>query len=126
MKYFTTLSCMELQRVCQEYYKLSGQTMFEFIDKQFSGDFKDCMKGLVYVVISPSEYFATRIMKSIKGLGTNDALLNRIILSRYNKDMKHIKMFYNKLYNKDMVEDIAGDLSGDYMAVIKALINYKN
>lgn len=126
IKYFTTLSGMELQRVSQEYYKLSGKTMFQFIDDQYSGDFKDALKSLVYAVIAPSEYFATRVLKSIKGLGTNETLLNRVILSRYNKDMKHIKMFYNKLYNKDMVEDIAGDLSGDYMAVIKALIDFKN
>lgn len=126
INYFSTLSPKELKNMCQEYHKLSGQTIMEFIDKQFSGDFKDCLKTLVYAVISPSEYFATKIMKSIKGAGTNEALLNRCIVSRYNKDMKDIKGFFNKLYNKDMMDEVADDLSGDYLTVIKALVSFKS
>lgn len=126
IRYFSTLSPIELQRVCQEYYKLSGKTIVEFIEKQFSGDFKDCLKALVYSVISPAEYFATKVLKSIKGLGTNELLLDRVIISRYNKDMPEIKYFFNKLYKKDMMEEIADDLSGDYLAIIKALVNYKS
>lgn len=126
IRYFSSLSSIELQRVCQEYYKLSGKTIIEFIEKQFSGDFRDCVKALVYSIVSPAEYFATRVMKSIKGLGTNEYLLNRVIISRYNKDMPQIKMFFNKLYKKDMVEEIADDLSGDYLNLIKALVNYKS
>lgn len=126
IKYFTTLSPKELKNMCQEYHKLSGKTMMELIDKQFSSDFKDCLKTLIYAVISPSEYWATRVLKSIKGAGTNEDLLNRCIISRYDKDMKDIKVFFNKLYNKDMIEEVADDVSGDYLNVLKALINYQS
>ena len=121
IKYFTTLSSIELRRVCQEYYKLSGKTMIDFIDKKFSSDFKDCLKALVYAVISPSEYFATKIMKSIKGAGTDENMLIRVVLSRYEKDIADIKVYFNKLYNKDMMTEVADDISGDFLKIIKLL-----
>ena len=123
IRYFSSLSPIELQRVCQEYYKLSGKTMLEFIEKKFSGDFKNTLKAVVYAVISPSEYMATRILKSIKGAGTDERLLSRIIITRYHRDMEDIKMFFNKLYNKDMMTEIADDISGDYLKLVNALCN---
>ena len=123
IRYFSSFSPIELQRVCQEYYKLAGKTMLEFIEKKFSGDFKNALKAVVYAVISPSEYFATKIMKSIKGAGTDEHLLIRVVITRYEKDMADIKTFFNKLYNKDMIEEVADDISGDFLTIIKALCN---
>ena len=52
------------------------------------------MRSIVYALISPSEYFATRVKDAIKGFGTDDSLLIRILISRDEFDIPQIKQYY--------------------------------
>ena len=78
------------------------------------------MIAVVYAVISPSEYFATKVNKAVKGLGTNDKLLIRILVTRNEIDMKYIKQYYKQLYKKNMIEDIKA--GGEYRKLLVKLI----
>ena len=122
-KYFCTLSPHELAAVSREYHKLTGHTILQAIDKEFSGDSKKTLKTIVYATLSPSEYFATRVKDAIKGLGTKDHLLIRVLVSRSETDMPQIKQYYRQLYGKDMVADVKGDVSGDYQTLLVSLIS---
>ena len=122
-KYFCTLSPHELAAVSREYHKLSGHTILQAIDKEFSGDSKKTLKTIVYATLSPSEYFATRVNYAVKGLGTKDKLLIRILVSRSEIDMPQIKQYYKQLYGKDMVADIKADISGEYQNLFVQLIS---
>ena len=121
-KYFCTLSPSELAAVSREYHKLTGHTIMDAIDKEFSGDSKKALKTIVYATLSPSEYFATRVNKAVKGLGTNDHLLVRVLVSRSEIDMPQIKQYYRQLYGKDMIEDVKGDVSGEYQNLLVKLM----
>ena len=121
-KYIMLSSQRELSLVAREYYKLSGETIIEGIENKFKGDAKELIKSVLYSIISPSEFFATRIKKSIEGFGTDNSSLIRILVTRCDVDMNIIKKYYNKLYQKDMVEDIKNDISGDYQKLILELI----
>ena len=81
-KYFCTLSPHELAVMAQQYHKLTGHTILQAIDKEFHGDSKKALRTIVYATLSPSEYFATRVNEAIKGWGTNDHLLIRILITR--------------------------------------------
>ena len=85
---------------------------------------KKLLKTIVYAIINPSEYFATRVNKAVKGLGTDNKLLIRIIVTRAEIDMPQIKEAYKKLYNKDMVEAIKSDTSGDYKKLLVELCSH--
>ena len=122
-KYFCTLSPHELAAVSREYHKLTGHTILQAIDKEFHGDSKKTLKTIVYATLSPSEYFATRVNDAIKGLGTKDKLLIRVLVSRSEIDMPQIKQYYKQLYGKDMVADVKGDTSGDYQSLLVQLIS---
>ena len=113
-KIFTLSSPMELVGISKAYHKLTGHTILEAINKEFSGHVKELLHSIVYAIISPSEYFATRVQKAIKGWGTNDNLLIRILVTRDEIDMPQIKQYYKQLYGKDMLEAIKGDCSGAY------------
>ena len=113
-KYFGSLSPYELWCVAQNYHKLTGHTILEAIEKEFVGDSKKAFKSIVYATLSPSEYFATRVHDALKGLGTKDHLLMRVLITRDEIDMPQIKQYYKQLYGKDMVEAIKSDISGDY------------
>ena len=65
-----------------------------------------------------------KVYKSIKGWGTNDNMLIRVLITRDEKDMPQIKKFYKKLYKKDMLDDIKGDCSGDYQKLLIELAGH--
>ena len=121
-KYIMNSSSKELSLVSREYYKLSGETIFDGINKKFQGDTKELIKAVLYSLISPSEYFATRIKKAIEGFGTDNKTLIRILVSRCDLDINNIKQYYKQIYEKDMVEDIKNDISGDYKKILVELI----
>ena len=121
-KYFCTLSSHELALVSKEYHKLTGHTILQAIDKEFSGDSKKILRTIVYATLSPSEYFATRVHDAVKGLGTKDHLLIRVIVSRSEIDLPQIKQYYKQLFQKDLYEDVKNDISGDYRTLLLGII----
>ena len=123
-KYFVSLSPMELACVAQQYHKLTGHTILQAIDKEFSGDSKKALRTIVYATLSPSEYFATRVNDAIKGWGTNDHLLIRILITRDEIDMPQIKQYYKQLFGKDMVQAVKSDISGDYQKLMIELCDH--
>ena len=123
-KYFVSLSPIELACVSQHYNKITGHTILDAIDKEFHGDSKKAFRTIVYATLSPSEYFATRVKEAIKGFGTSDHLLMRILISRDEIDMPDIKQYYKQLYGKDMVEDIRGEISGHYQKLMIELCSH--
>ena len=123
-KYFCSLSPMELACVAQQYHKLTGHTILQAIDKEFSGDSKKAFRTIVYATLSPSEYFATRVNDAIKGWGTKDHLLIRILITRDEIDMPQIKQFYKQLFGKDMVQAVKSDISGDYQKLMVELCEH--
>ena len=122
-KYFCTLSPIELAHVARAYHQKVGHTILQAIDKEFSGDSKKTLKTIVYATLSPSEYFATRVHDAVKGLGTKDHLLIRVLVSRSEIDMPQIKQFYRQLFGKDMYEDVKNDISGDYRTLMLGIIS---
>ena len=122
IKYFCTLSRNELAVVVKEYHKLAKNTILQAIDNEFSGDSKKMLRTIVYATLSVSEYFATRVHDAVKGLGTRDHLLIRVLVSRSEIDMPQIKQYYKQLYGKNMVEDIKNDISGDYRTLMLGII----
>jgi len=123
-KYFCTLSPHELAVMAQQYHKITGHTILDAIDKEFHGDSKKALKTIVYATLSPSEYFATRVNDAIKGWGTQDHLLIRILITRDEIDMPRIKQYYKQLYGKDMVQAIKNDMSGDYQKLMIELCDH--
>ena len=123
-KYFCSLSPYELASMSQQYHKITGHTILQAIDKEFHGDSKKAFKAIIYATLSPSEYFATRVNDAIKGWGTKDHLLIRILITRDEIDMPQIKQYYKQLYGKDMVEAIKSDISGDYQKLMIELCSH--
>ena len=118
---FALRSPLEIACISRAYHKLTGHTILQAINNEFSGDIKKLLTAVVYAVISPSEFFATKVNKAVKGLGTNDNLLIRILVTRHEIDMPYIRKYYKQLFKKDMIEDIKGDTSGDYRKILLRL-----
>jgi hypothetical protein len=118
----TQKSREELAMISKIYYKWYSKTLFQEIESLFSGDARRVLKAIVYALLSPSEYFAYRIHKAIKGLGTNDTILIRVLVSRDEIDINRIKRYYKQLYQKELYEAVKEDVSGDYRTLLLELI----
>lgn len=113
-------SYMHLRRVFQEYESLAGEDIETSIEKEFSGDICKALKTIVKCVKNKPNFFAERLYKSMKGLGTNDKTLIRIIVCRSEIDLGDVKVAFEQQYGKTLEEWIKDDTSGDYK---KALLN---
>ena len=121
---FTEKSPKEFTCIAQLYYKLTKHTLIQAVEKEFSRDSKKCLIAIIYALLNPSEFFAKRIYKSVKGLGTDNNTLIRILVTRDEIDMPQIKQFYKQLYKKDMIEDIKDDTSGYYRKILVELASH--
>ena len=118
----TQKSREELALIAKIYYDWYSKTLFEVIESLFSSDAKKAMKAIIYSLLSPSEYFAYRINKALKGLGTNDHLLIRVLVSRDEIDIERIKRYYKQLYKTTLYDAVKKDTSGDYQTLLLELI----
>lgn len=66
-------------------------------------------------------YFAERLYKAMKGAGTKDKTLIRIMVTRSEVDMLDIRQEYVKNYGKSLYTHISGDTSGDYKKLLLKL-----
>ena len=111
---FILTSPEEMVLVGRYYLKKTGTLLIDAIEKKVGGKGKNLLREVVYANIIPHELFAEKIYNSIKGLGTNTALLNRCLASRCRLDMPQIKEIYKWKYNVTLRQDIVGDCSGIY------------
>lgn len=85
---------------------------------------KGFLTALFYNLIAPAEYSAYKLKESIKGIGTDNNLLERVIVSRYDADMPLIKSFYYSEYKVSAEEDVEDDTSGSYRQLLMNLLSY--
>ena len=104
----------ELLLIGRYYLKKTGNNMLDVIEQKISGKNKILLREVLYNNIVPQELYAEKIYLAIKGLGTNNTLLNRVLISRNEIDMDDIKDIYLQKYNVTMKDDIIGDTSGIY------------
>ena len=120
----TKCSTQELQYLSQVYQQLAKESLLKSIDKEFSGNLKKTLKTIILANTTPSEYFASRVFEAIKGAGTNDRLLMRILITRDEIDMPQIKACYKQMYGKDMVQVVKSETSGDYKKLLVELCDH--
>jgi annexin A7/11 len=112
----------QLRAIYDEYVKLAQRDILNSIDREMSGDLKHGFKAVVQCSRNAPEYFAERLWKSMKGAGTNDSLLIRVIVSRSEIDLVEIKQAFLQKYQKTVYKMIQGDCSGDYKKLLLAIV----
>ncbi|XP_014883282.1 annexin A11a isoform X2 [Poecilia latipinna] len=107
-----------LRTVFYEYQKMCGRDIEKSISREMSGDLESGMLAVVKCIKNTPGYFAERLYKSMKGAGTKDRTLIRIMVSRSEIDMLDIRQEYVKNYGKSLYTHIHGDTSGDYRKLL--------
>jgi hypothetical protein len=112
----------QLRLVFAEYKNIAHKGLDQSIRSEMSGDLESGMLAIVKVVENKHAFFAERLYHSMKGAGTKDDTLVRILVSRCEIDMVQIKQEFQRQFGTTLEAMISGDTSGDYKKLLLALI----
>nr|XP_032522154.1 annexin B9-like isoform X1 [Danaus plexippus plexippus] len=79
------------------------------------------MLAIVKCVKSKVGFFAERLYYSMKGIGTNDKTLIRIIVSRSEIDLGDIKQAFLEKFGKPLEDWISGEIEGSLGYLLSAM-----
>lgn len=103
------LDPLQINSLRQAYGKIHpGRDLEKDIDSETSRYFKE---ALVAIVRGPLLSDAHCVRNAVVGAGTNEDLLNHVVLGRSNADLRAIKNMYQSTFKRKMEADIDGDLS---------------
>ncbi|XP_047435085.1 annexin A5b [Mugil cephalus] len=114
-------SAEHLRKVFDAYMKLSGYEMEESIKRETSGNLEDLLLAVVKCARSVPAYFAETLYYSMKGAGTDDETLIRVMATRSEVDMLDIRTEFRRMFACSLFSMIKGDTSGDYRKALLLL-----
>uniref|UniRef100_A0AAR2M0T7 Annexin n=1 Tax=Pygocentrus nattereri TaxID=42514 RepID=A0AAR2M0T7_PYGNA len=114
-------SAEHLRRVFDAYMKLSGHQIEESIQRETSGGLRDVLLAVVKCARSVPAYLAECLYNSLKGAGTDDATLIRIMVSRSEIDLLDIRAEFRKSFATSLHNMIKNDTTGDYCKTLLLL-----
>lgn len=117
-----TRSYPHLRAMFDEYQSVAGKSLEDSITSETSGDFRNGLLALVQCIRNKQAYFANVLYKSMKGLGTDDLSLQRVLISRCEIDMVQIKEHFEAAYKQTLAAFIIDDTSGHFRKILIALI----
>ena len=115
---FVEKSREDLILISRAYYELNKKSLYDAIEADVPGKNRRLLKGLLFAVITPAQWFAKKCLKAIQGLGGDNNTLFRVLISRAEIDMYAIRDYYFMESNNDIKNDIADDTNGAYGQIL--------
>lgn len=114
---------MQLQATFKAYETISGTDILDAIDAEAGGVLKDCYTTLVRCAKNPQLYFARRLNAAMKGLGTNEDILIRIIVGRSEIDLETVKDMYLEKYDVTLKDALDSECGGDFKRLLIEILH---
>uniref|UniRef100_A0ABI7Z907 Annexin n=1 Tax=Felis catus TaxID=9685 RepID=A0ABI7Z907_FELCA len=115
---FTEILCLrsfpQLKLTFDEYRNISQKDIEDSIKGELSGHFEDLLLAIVRCARSMPAFLAERLHQALKGVGTDEFTLNRIMVSRSEIDLLDIRAEFKKHYGYSLYSAIKSDTSGNY------------
>ncbi|XP_064370003.1 annexin A7 isoform X2 [Dromaius novaehollandiae] len=112
----------QLKATVEAYSKIANRDLLSSIDREFSGNVERGLKAILQCALNRPAFFAERLYHSMKGAGTDDSTLIRIVVTRSEIDLVQIKQMFTQMYQKTLAAMIASDTSGDYRRLLLAIV----
>ncbi|KAL4567996.1 hypothetical protein LXL04_023595 [Taraxacum kok-saghyz] len=119
---FTERSRPHMAAVSVSYKDMFGNSLKKAIKSETSGNFEYALVTILQSAENPAKYFAKVLRKAMKGLGTDDRTLTRVIVTRTEMDMQYIKAEYKKKYSKTLTDAVHSETSGNYRTFLLSLL----
>lgn len=114
---------VQLRRTFEEYKNMSGHDIEVAIRKETSGNLQKGYLAIVSYIKDSAGFFAGRLYDAMKGRGTDDDALVRILVSRSEIDLAVVANRYESLYKKHLTAAISGESKGTYQNLLLAIVN---
>ncbi|XP_031711411.1 annexin A3b [Anarrhichthys ocellatus] len=114
-------SIPQLRQTLVEYKNISKKTLQESIEGEMSGNLEELLVAVVKCVKSVPLYLAERLFMSMKGAGTTESILTRIIVGRSEIDLLDIRAEYKKLFGGSLYSQLESEVSSSYGDTLKSL-----
>ena len=98
----------EIAVLKQTYQQRHRRSAESDVESEVSGYFE---LALLSILRGPLQQDVYCLNKALKGAGTNEDLLNDVLIGRSNADMRAIKEAYQKTYHRSLESDVKADLS---------------
>ncbi|XP_030472929.1 annexin D5 [Syzygium oleosum] len=126
IKIFSERSRAHLAAIDSAYHNMYGNSLKKAVKSETSGYFERGLLTILQCSQNPAQYFAKVLHKAMKGLGTNDTTLIRVIVTRTEIDMQYIKAEYHKKYKKTLNDAVHSETSGHYRTFLLSLLGPKH
>ncbi|KAA0718867.1 Annexin A13 [Triplophysa tibetana] len=114
---------LQLQATFKIYETLSGTDILDAIDNEATGTLKDCYITLVRCAKNPQLYFARCLNAAMKGAGTDEDTLIRIIVGRSEVDLETIKDMYLEKYDVTLKDALSSECGGDFKRLLIEILH---
>ena len=122
MEIFVQRSPEELILIARYYLRNTGNNLLDIIEKKTKGKHQTLLREILFNNIMPHELYAEKIYYAIKGAGTDEEVLSRVLVARNELDMALIREMYQFKYKNSLKEDIIGDTSGPFQKICMHLV----
>ncbi|MBA0740308.1 hypothetical protein Gogos_013518 [Gossypium gossypioides] len=126
IRIFSERSRAQLAAISAAYHDMYGGSLKKAVKSETSGKFERGLLTILQCSENPGKYFAKALHKAMKGLGTDDTTLIRIIVTRTEIDMQYIKAEYLRKYKKTLNDAVHSDTSGHYRTFLLSLLGPNN
>ncbi|VDK81949.1 unnamed protein product [Dibothriocephalus latus] len=115
-------SWKDITKINDIYNQAVGHDLITAIGKETSGDYRDALQTIVKTALNRNKTYAEILYKTMKGLGTHDDNLVRMIIAHSEVDLAIIRHTFDSTYEKSLEQMIEGDTSGDYRKYLLAIL----
>lgn len=99
---------LQIEAIKAAFHREFNRDLVKDIKKETSGDLE---YGLMAVAHGPLLADVHALREALNGAGTNEKLLNDVLLSRSNADIQAIKSTYYRVFSRSLEDDVKSDLS---------------
>nr|VZI51207.1 unnamed protein product [Spirometra erinaceieuropaei] len=115
-------SWKDIVKINDHYTQAVGHDLITAIGKETSGDYRKSLQTIVKTAINRTEAYAEILYQTMKGAGTHDDNLVRMIIAHSEVDLAVIRHTFDGKYEKSLDKMIEGDTSGDYRRYLLAIL----
>ena len=118
---FVEKSREDLILISRAYYEKTQKNLYDAIESEVPGKNRRLMKGILFAVITPAQWFAKKISKALQGLSGDYNTIRRVLISRAEIDMYAIRDYYYMETNNELRADIQDESEDAYTQILTNL-----
>ncbi|KAJ8765663.1 hypothetical protein K2173_014785 [Erythroxylum novogranatense] len=124
IRILSTRSKAQINATLNHYNNAFGNAINKDLKADPNDEFLKFLRATIKCLTTPARYFEKALRLAINKMGTDEGALTRIVTTRAEVDMEHIKEQYHRRNSVPLDRAIAKDASGDYEKMLLHLIGH--